>query len=229
MTQSLSSLRLTFLLDWTDRDKSLLLAVVTMPLQLLTILWVWYTDEYTRFGADYFSPDGVDLFYTILWVEIIIWSLFFAVGLLLRHWARDPWLYGTASILYYGISMLVLGYVVGYVTPVTGMVLLGASLVCFVLFDFTRVMVTFAGSVALLLSVSFAVSRGELGYAPLFVSNPFSAEDLSGYWLMSQCVVASPFVAAAFGITRLLIKRWQQREIEELKRQQRYDDTYRRY
>ena len=209
--------RLSLLLDWPQRDKVILLAFTTLPLILSWMGWVLLTYLFTDFGRTYLREEGVAF---VSWwggIVLLAWLLIGAYGLWLRRQGRDPSLYTTLVIFFYGTAMVPVGYAVGVMGPNTGVILLGASLVGFIMFDFLRVFGSFVFNLGLLVLVSVLTERGVLDYAPLFRGDPVSSLGSNSYWQVSQVFFATPFVATAFALTYTLLKRWKEREAEAMK------------
>lgn len=214
MNENRNSPALALLLDWNDRDKAVLLSFLTVPLLLFYASWLWYTDQFTEFGRLYLSPDGVVQMYMILLLGMLGWLVLGVIGLMLRAAERESWTYVLVAILYYGLSMVPVGYGIGLMSPMVGVVLLGASLVGFVLFDFFRVFLSFFLSLSVLVVISVMTSAGTLPYAPLFLDDPISKASSSTYWMISQFLHGLPFVLLVFGLSYMLLSRWREREAQ---------------
>ncbi len=212
MTDHRNSPALSLLLDWSDRDKAILLSALTVPLLLFYTLWLWYTEQFTHFGRTFFNPDGVSLMYACLLGGMLGWVVLGIIGLILRSDERESWTYVLVTIIYYGLSLVPLGYGIGVMSPMIGVVLLGASLVGFVLFDFLRVMMSFLLNLGILVVLSVMTSSGSLPYAPLFIDDPITKASSSTYWMISQFLQGLPFVLLVFGLIYVLLTRWRQRE-----------------
>jgi diguanylate cyclase (GGDEF)-like protein len=206
--------RITRLLDWSARDKAWLLAVITVPLHLFYAGWVWVSLNYTDFGARFLDPTvaGQGLAYALL--AALYWALVAAWGSALRYLQRDSMLLVNTVIFSYGISQLPLAFLVGMAEPMTGVILLGASITGFVLFSFWRVLAAFFISLFVLMLLSLLTVEGVLPYAPVMLEDPISRDYVSPYYVTSQFMLGVPFVTFAFVICYMLLSRWKRREAQ---------------
>lgn len=209
-------LQLAYLLDWSERDKCILLPLITIPLLLFYEAWLWYAQTYTDFGVLYLRPQGVTLMHWTLSVSMLGWLLLLAVGIGLRSSDRHSSLYVLVTIFFYSLSMVQLGYLIGVMSPLIGVVMLGATMVGFVLFDFLRVFLAFLLAVVLLVVLSVFTATEAIDYAPVFAIDPVSKFGSSTFWMVSQLMQALPFIVSTFGLTYMLLARWKQREQEAL-------------
>ncbi|MDF1781270.1 MAG: GGDEF domain-containing protein [Alcanivoracaceae bacterium] len=207
-----SQLRLSRLLDWPERDKTILLALTHIPLIAAMLVWVWVTDSFTEFGRDYFQPSGVRMMYVFGGASIIGWLAILLKGLWLRAHNDHSSAYVLVLILYYGVSLLPLGYVLGIMAPITAVILLGATLNGFVLFGFPRVLGAFAINVVLIAVCGILSLNRVVEYAPLLSANLTAKSAINAYWMISQFVFCVPLITVAFLITYMLLTRWRDRE-----------------
>lgn len=200
------------LLDWSDRDKAILLSLSTVPLLAGYIGWLWFSITFTQFGLEYISPSGAHLTYVLASLSMLGWLGFTAWGLLLRRCQRHSRLYTGCVIYFYGISLLFIGHMVGLYNPLLGVMLLGGSLTGFILFDYWRVLGSFLLSLLLIIVLAGLVGAGVLEYAPLFISDPIVKGSVSVYWVFSIILCSVPFVTTVFFAVFILLNRWRRRE-----------------
>lgn len=192
-------------------------AILTIPLFGFFLFWVWGTWRFTDFGQTYFRTEGVRLNVIVVLAGMAGWVMLSAVGLWLRVKRRDSSRFVTVMVLYYGISLVPLAYTIGIFTPLTGVVLVGAPLVGFIMFGFRDVMWSFGLNLFGLGVLSALTSLGYIPYAPLFRPEAGLQYLSEPYWMVSLLVCGVPFVVTAFGITYSLLTRWHVREAEALK------------
>lgn len=200
------------LLDWNDRDKAILVSVMTVFLFTSYIAWLWVSASFSEFGARFFSPHGLRI--TYLWNSISLggWLLLLLTGVVLRRAGRNPRLYTSACIVAYSISFLPLAHMIGLYNPLVGVTLLGATMTGFVLFDIGRVLVAFALALLVIFVLAWLSIAGVIEYAPLLRVDPVTKDSISLYWVASTFVCATPFVASVFFLTISLLARWRERE-----------------
>ncbi|MBL4570288.1 MAG: GGDEF domain-containing protein [Alcanivorax sp.] len=205
-------LPITDLLDWSDRDKSLLLSVLTGLLMLGFLGWLLFTLRYTRFGEQFLSVQGAGLARDIFLFNVIGWLLLICWGIALHKGKRHSVVYPNVCIHFFGFSFLGVGYVMGLYNPVMGLVLVGSPLTGFILFDFKRVTCSLVIHTIMVLAIYALIVQGKLQYAPLLKADPVTKDLVSVYWVNSMIAFATPFLAIVFGFTYVLLRRWQIRE-----------------
>ena len=97
-------LPITDLLDWSDRDKSLLLSVLTGLLMLGFLGWLLLTVNYTRFGEQFLSVEGAGLARDIFLFNVIGWLLLTCWGIALHKAKRHSVAYPNVCIHFFGFS-----------------------------------------------------------------------------------------------------------------------------
>jgi diguanylate cyclase (GGDEF)-like protein len=217
LSKRLKGLSLEYLLDWNACEKATMQSVLTIPLFGFFMFWVWATWHFTDFGQTYFRQEGVRLNLLVGSIGVVGWFILSAVGLWLRARKRNSSRFVTVMVLYYGISLVPLAYTIGIFTPLTGIVLVGAPLVGFIMFGFRDVMWSFGLNLLGLAILSTLTSLGIIPYAPLFSFEMGLAYNSEPYWMLSQLACVVPFIVTAFGITYSLLTRWHAREAEALK------------
>lgn len=204
--------RITRLLDWKDRDKAWFLCLLTVPLHFVYLAWGFISLKYTDFGHHFMDPAVTRLACLYAFVAILGWACFAAWGSILRHRDVDSSLFVNTVIMCFGLSQLPLAYWSGLAGPMTGVILLGATMTGFVLFGFWRVLIAFFVNLAVLVLLAFLSARDVLPYAPMFRTDPISQIYVSSYYTVSQFMLGTPFVTSAFVICYMLLNRWKRRE-----------------
>lgn len=200
------------LLDWNDRDKAILVSVMTASLFASYIGWLWFSATFSDFGQRFFSPSGLRATYLWNGASLIGWLLLLVTGLQLRKARRNPRVYTSACILTYSVSFLPLAHMIGLYNPLVGVILLGATMTGFVLFDVPRVLLAFALALLAIFFIAGLTIAGVLEYAPLLRMDPVTKNYISLYWVASTILCAVPFVAPVFFLTISLLERWRERE-----------------
>lgn len=212
MLSGFETLRFSRMLDWSLRDRALLLSLLTMPLFLIYAAWAWLSLHYTPFGQEYLDAERTLEAVRISLVTVLLWAGMSIWGGVLRRRQRDSMLYLNVTLFAYGLCQLPVGYYVGLAAPITGVVMLGSTLTGFILFSYWRVLVAFFVTLALLLLISILIVVDLLPYAPMFKADPIVRANISGYFVISQFLLGIPFVATTFVLTYMLLTRWQRRE-----------------
>ena len=214
MAQAGKETRITRLLDWTEDDKAWFLSLVTVPLHLLYLLWGWFSLEHTQFGVRFMDPAVSKQAWLYALGAAFFWVLMSLWGTVLRRLERSSSLYVNIVIFSFGLTQLPLAYASGLAGPMTGVILLGATMTGFVLFSYWRVLAAFFVSLAVLIALSVMTVRDLLPYAPMFRTDPISQVYVSPYYATSQFMLGVPFVTSAFVISYMLLTRWRRREAQ---------------
>lgn len=152
-------------LDWTPVRKSLLVLII------LTVILVhyWLFQVYqTYFPSKYIN---YDILMTLQWglpFLIFLTSVLIYVGKQVKdkEWAQQ--LFACISTFYYAISLVILGYTIGLSNITTGLVMAGAPLFGFVLFQRHIVYAAFGTAAVLIIALSALSAYGHIPYGPLF-------------------------------------------------------------
>ena len=214
MPQAANETRITRLLDWTEHDKAWFLSLLTVPLHLLYLLWGWLSLEYTQFGLRFMDPEVSRQAWLYALAAAFFWLLMSLWGTILRRLQRPSAWYVNIVIFSFGLSQLPLAYASGLAAPMTGVILLGATMTGFVLFSYWRVLAAFFVSLGALMILSALTVRDLLPYAPMFRTDPISQVYVSPYYTTSQFMLGVPFVTSAFVISYMLLTRWRRREAQ---------------
>lgn len=202
------------LLDWSDRDKCLLLSGLIWGYMSFIFLWHLLTVELTTFADHYVSPEGADVMTQVMlfnqcgWLALIVW------GAVLRRLHQHSVFYPAVFMSFFSVGFLLLGWTMGLYSPMTGMVLVGSPLVGFILFGFRRVAWNFAFSVLVVLLLAWLSVQGYSAHAIYFIKYPISQEWLSYYWIGSTVAFMVPFITVVIVLVALLLGRWARREAQ---------------
>ena len=202
------------LLDWSDRDKCLLLSVLLWGYMSFVFLWHLFTIHLTEFADRFVSTEGAEVMTQVMlfnqagWLVLVVW------GMLLRRTQRHSVLYPPFFMSFFSVAFLLLGWTFGLYSPMTGMVLVGAPLVGFILFGFQRVAWNFAFTVLVVLLLAWLSVQGYSVHAIYFIKYPISQELLSYYWIGSTVAFMTPFITVVIVLVALLLGRWVRREAQ---------------
>ena len=202
------------LLDWSDRDKCLLLSLALWGYMSFVFAWHLFTFHFTAFADQFVSAEGaqvmtqVMVFNQVGWVGLIGW------GLWLRRRRQHSVFYPAVFMSFFSVGFLLLGWTVGLYSPMTGMVLVGSPLVGFILFGFQRVAWNFAFSVLVVLLLAWLSVRGYSAHAIYFTKYPITQQQLSYYWIGSTVAFMVPFITVVITLVALLLGRWSHREAQ---------------
>lgn len=199
-------------LEYSSVDKCILAAVVTLHFVLssaaLIELMLVFHEE-----TPFFDVTFARFFANSLYWMVAGWALIIVAGIWLRK--RDPenqaivW----ATIAFYGLTFSWAAYCTGpFTAPYTALVIFGAAMVSFLLFDFFKVAVGFTGVMALIIT-SVALERMEIiPGAPLFAAPPYVDGRLSGWWIFAMSSVYILLIGLYLPLIAYIIARWRDRE-----------------
>lgn len=202
------------LLDWSDRDKCLLLSLLLWGYMSFIFAWHLFTISYTAFADEFLSREGIEVMNHVMLFNQVGWLGLIAWGAMLRHTDRHSAFYPAVFMSFFAVGYLLLGWTFGLYSPMTGMVLMGSPLVGFILFGFRRVAWNFAFAVLVVLGLAWLSVEGYSAHAIYFSRYPISQELLSFYWVGSTVAFMVPFIAAVITLVALLLGRWAYREAQ---------------
>ncbi len=200
------------LLDWADRDKCILISFASAALFGCYILWFLVAQSLTDFASEFLVPGMVRIAVLQNLVIMGLWSAIGVLGLWLRKNDRRPQVYTSLFIYFYGFAYLPIGHLVGFYTPLTGVVALGAALTGLILFDFRRVILSLSMAMLCIAVLAGLSASGVIEYAPMLVKDPVGKQQISMFWVASLFLCAIPFVAMSFALVILVLVRWRVRE-----------------
>ncbi len=139
------------------------------------------------------------------------------LGLWYRQRHPESLGYQHVAVQFYAATMTLLGYQVGALSLVSGIVLAGAPIVGFIFFDRRAVLGGAATAVLILFGSALLSAYGHLPYAPVLLPEAGGGER-SPFWVAGMLwVFAVPHLIVLFCLSAFVIHRWHQRE-DEIKR-----------
>lgn len=207
------------MLEWHGVDKSIFLMTVLVPIlgsYMGVVRFLVGRPEYARlvhlasmerlFSAQLDLVAGAALLVLVCLV-------------VRRRWPDAMWVPFVATN-YYALSLVYCSYFIGTLEFPTGIVLLGAPVLGFILFD--RRIVWFATIVAtiVLFALSLASAFGVVPYAPAIAppTDPVSRR----FWVETMLLLAAPHFVVILAVADQVVHRWRDRE-EEIRTLSRTD------
>lgn len=125
--------------------------------------------------------------------------------------------------VFYVLSLMTLGYVVGHLSIATGVVIAATPLFFMIFFDYTVTATLIISGVLSFVLICILCITGVLPYAPLF--EPIAQQDHYGQLFYSACMLffILPFLIVFMLGTYILVKFWQSRE-DNVRKKSQTDD-----
>lgn len=200
-------------LDWSPVDKSLLALMLVFPLYVSYEAWALFVlghDDLRVFvNVDYLlgqQPVFIGLIVATLALMALGWSL--------RGSARANRYFPFVATMYYSLSMCYYGFMVGSMSLVAGLVMAGAPLVGFILFERHVIYISFAMAVLAIVCFSNAAVSGLLPYGPGFREAMPSVGAAGRFWLYCMYFFALPLLISIVLVGDFAMTRWRRREME---------------
>jgi len=203
-------------LEWNSATRAALLLCMTLAAHMQYVLWCYYqaSDLSPEINKEYVN---IALFEDQqLYLNSI---LLFSVSLLLlvlsfRKRFPDSEIYEHVASQYYSFTLLYFSYFVGTLHIATGVVLAGAPVVGFILFNRRAVLLAFGVSLIGQGVISYATTTGELPYAPLVKNLQGSDGALSLFWMETMYFFAAPHLTILLLFAYHVLTQWRRREYE---------------
>lgn len=196
-------------LDWNEVDKSLFVVVALTPILVGYVLGIGYTLSLPNREHLVYVPALQQL--QALQTALIGGALIIAVlCLMLRR--RHPhaiWVQHLAT-QYYTLTLVASSYFVGTLTFATGVVLLGAPVLGFILLDRRVVWWSTGVGMSALLGLTYANAFGLIPYAPAVLPPGDGITRL--WWINTMYLFSLPHVLVILFFADQTVSRWRERE-----------------
>ncbi len=203
-------------LDWSSATRAALLLCMTLAAHMQYVLWCYYqvSDLSPEINKQYIN---LALFEDHQFYLNSI--LLFTVSLLLlvlsfRKRFPESEAYEHIASQYYSFTLLYFSYFVGTLHIATGVVLAGAPVVGFILFNRRAVLLAFGVSLVGQGIISYATTTGALPYAPLVKNLQGSDGALSLFWMETMYFFAAPHLIVLLLFAYHVLTEWRRREHE---------------
>lgn len=199
-------------LDYCSVDKAILGSCVTFSFVLSSVLLIELIRTFPE-EAPFLGFSFARIFVLILYAMMAGWIAIIAIGLWLRR--RDPenqaivW----ATVLFYSLTFAWGAYCTGpFTAPYTALVVFGASMIAFLLFDFFKVAVGFAVVIVLVVGSVVLERYGMIPGSPLFAKPPYVDGRLSGWWIFAMSAIYVLLMGLFLPLIAYIIAQWRDRE-----------------
>ena len=215
VTENLVSRALTAIgnpLDYCSVDKAILGSGVTLSFVLSSALLIELMLAFPE-ETPFFDLRFARFFVGILYVMIVGWLAIIGTGWWLRN--RNPENQGIvwATVVFYSLTFAWAAYCTGpFTAPYTALVVFGASMMAFLLFDFFKVAVGFALVIVIVVGSVVLERYGIIPGAPLFAQPPYVEGRLSGWWIFAMSAVYVLLMGLFLPLIAYIIARWRDRE-----------------
>ncbi|PTQ89340.1 GGDEF domain-containing protein [Agitococcus lubricus] len=208
LTQSLWR-RLTILQDWSNVERACIPAALVGILYLYYMLWMMVGIHIDGAGRT-FNDMAILAILPIAGFIVVCSAALTGLGLYLhqRHIDSPAFLYLCA--LFYALSQVWGGYLVGSLTFVVGIVMTGAPLIGFLLLPRRVMWIATSTAFFTIFGINIATTEGYLSYAPLL----YEPSDVNSalLWTHSQLFIATPHIIANIVLCLLVLDQWHRRE-----------------
>lgn len=196
-------------LDWNPIKKSMLV------LSILTVVFVHY--GLFQLYQIYHPSSYIDYEMLVRFNWGLPLLIAFTCGLLIIGRRVNPdsavgHIFPYFCTLYYGLTLVALGYFIGLSNMTTGLVMAGAPLFGFVLFKRANIYIAFAISTLVILVLSWLNSYGYIPYGPLFKPEFFYQQEARSFYMGCMIYFSLPHFLFIFGFCDLFFIRWRERE-----------------
>lgn len=203
-------------LEWTAGTKAALLLGFTLLVHTQYFLWAYYqlSPYAPEVNQHYVNVNFIDKY--IFYLDCIL--LLSVSLLLLVLWLRKRYpnseFHEHLATQYFSFTLLYGAYAIGTMSIATGVVIAGAPVVGFILFNRRAVILAFTISVIGQWIVSYNSTFGDMPYAPVVKNLQEVDGALSHFWLETMYFFAAPHLLVLTVFAYHVLSRWRQREDE---------------
>lgn len=203
-------------LEWTAGTRAALLLCLTLAVHTQYFLWAYYqlSPLAPEANQHYVNIAFLDQHKIYLNSILLLSILLFALVLLLRRRFPNSEFHEYIATQYFSFTLLYCAYAVGTMSVATGVVLAGAPVVGFILFNRRAVILAFTISVIGQWVVSYSSTFGDMPYAPVVKNLQEADGALSHFWLYTMYYFAAPHLIVITVFAYHVLSRWRQREDE---------------
>lgn len=193
-------------------------AMVPLAMLLLVVvhhmLW-WGHALYATNASELIDASVVRLVVQVEMLQVVLVLALFSLGMWLRQHRPDALWFQHLTANTYGVALCWGGYVAGALNFASGVVLMSAPMVGFILLDMVVVKRAFVVALVTMLGFSFAGAYGWLPYAPVMQA----AEQIDSrlFWTHSLLSFALPHWIPNSLLVAWVVYRWKQREASVLR------------
>ena len=198
------------ILDWTPVQKSiLLLSVLAFVFTQYLLLHVYFLLN----PSSYVNPSVLEN--TTKWHVMLVLSSIVMIKLAksVNHSARAQLVVPYVCTLYYSLTLVALGYLIGLLTASAGMVIVGAPLLGMVLLGQRVVYVSMGLALLLIFGLSLLTALNIIPYAPLFVPEFWIAPDARMALFTSVLFFSVPHFVFIVAFADLILRQRKQRDL----------------
>lgn len=196
-------------LDWDQVQRSGLVLSILIAVMLYYLVFQVYQ---SYFPSPYINHD---LLLQMKWAMPLLIISTFVLMQIGKHTGHITWLrmfFPYLATIYYAVSLVVSGYMIGLANMTTGLVMAGAPLFGFVLFRRHVIYTAFIISTGLIICLSFLSSYGFIPYGPLFKPEFFYRPEARPFYLLCMIYFSIPHFVCLFGFCDLFFVQWRKRE-----------------
>lgn len=203
-------------LEWDSATKSALLLCLTLIAHTQYALWAVYQLSVLapESNQSYVNTDFLSsriAYFGGVWTLTL--SLFLLVLSLRKRLPNSEW-YEHLAAQYYSGTLLYCSYIIGTLNIATGVVLAGAPVVGFILFNRRAVVLAFVVSIVGQIFISYMCAWGGWPYAPLVLNFQVAGGMLSHFWFETMYYFAAPHLIFLTVFAYHVLSRWRRREDE---------------
>jgi diguanylate cyclase (GGDEF)-like protein len=204
--------RIGGVLNWGSVDKCVLAAALTLPFVGSYLVLGHYLRRRPQL-VDFLDYGVLEaLLRVLVWVAVA-WAVLLLAGLRLRRQVRESPSLVHATIQLYAISNAVLIYCVGPFTSPLWLILLGAGMIGFLVFERRAVLLGLASLLLIEAAATLAERVGLIPYAPLLARPPYSAPGRpAGSWMAYMGGVTFGATIIIWALFAYIITRWREQE-----------------
>lgn len=190
-------------------------SMLVLLLILLNSIFFGVYQQVVIYHPDWYPYINLGMFELLGWIlggTIIFSIILLKVCFFLQKTAPDNQYLPLIIKIFYAMSMCLLGYMLGAMSPATGVIMVGTPIIGLVLFSRAIVLPLTLCSIALMMVLAYAGTMGVIPYAPLFAEVGATHLKMSSMFsFYTQLYFLLPPSLTIIVLCDVILKQWHQR------------------
>ena len=200
-------------LEWSSAGKANLVLYIFLLEQLFYLVSLRQAMNLGEF-SQFFDLAMVKALTQSAEILALVTIVLIGVVSYLKRFHPNSFLFEVLATQYFGLAHVFYGYCIGLMSLPVGVVLAGAPVTGFIIFNRRAVTLAAVTSLAGIVALSYATGAGLIPYAPVANNLALVTNDFDWFWSVVYCFYAFPHLLVLFSLAYYVLHRWRVREAE---------------